>query len=340
MDSLATGTVVTPAGDHVPAGLVYSDLESPGIRRRVRGTGFSFHHENGRLVARDVAQWCRSLAIPPAWRQVWINRQRNGHILCTGLDAKGRRQYRYHPDWTVARNLVKFEHLADFAQRLHRIRDRVEIDLAGPRHGKRRMVAAAVRLIDRGLVRVGNEAYTRQNGSVGATTLTASHIALDGSAVTLDFPAKSGKRRELDIEDDALARTLRYAQELPGQRLFRWRSDDGTLRDILSDDVNAYLSQASGLDVTAKDFRTWGGTVAAWTYADAHRDDPPARPEHAAIKHAAAVLGNTVAVSRKFYVHPALVAAIEATDVPPRAKRSRKQLDIAETSVLRWLERR
>jgi len=322
----------------VPPGLVYSDLDEPGIRRRKRGTGFGFHLEDGTAVPAPVARWCRELAIPPAWRDVWISRQRNGHIQCTGLDARGRRQYRYHPDWTTTRNLAKFDGLLGFARRLHRVRDRIDTDLGAARHSHRRMVAGVVRLIDRGLVRVGNDGYSRDNGSFGASTLRTRHLTLDGANVALAFTGKSGKARTVDLDDAALARTLRFAQELPGQRLFRYRDGADRVRDVQSHDVNVYLQEATGHETSAKDFRTWGGTVAAWRYADAHRDDADRRPELQAIKHAAAALGNTVAVARTFYVHPSLVAAIEAGDVPPRAKRSRKRMDICETSVVRWLQ--
>jgi len=324
--------------DAAPAGLVYSDLQASGIRRRRRGKGFSFHLDDGTSVPPAVAVWCRSLAIPPAWQRVWICQQRNGHILCTGFDARGRRQYRYHPDWTSARNLVKFDGLADLARRLHRIRDRVAIDLRAQRHSHRRVVAAVVRLIDEGLVRVGNEGYARSNGTYGASTLQERHVSLDGEHVALAFTGKSGQARRIDVDDAALARTLHYAQELPGQRLFRYLGDAGEVRDVQSHDVNDYLQACCGCATSAKDFRTWGGTVAAWRHADAHRNAPPARPEVQAIKYAADLLGNTVAVARKFYVHPSLVAAIEAGNVPPRARRSRKHMNIAETSVARWLE--
>jgi len=338
MKSSAAQTPGKRAGVAVPTGLVYSDLLAPGIQRRRRGKGFSFHLDDGSGVAPAVAEWCRALAIPPAWREVWISLQRNGHILCTGLDDRGRRQYRYHPDWTTARNLVKFDGLMTFARRLYRIRDRVEIDLRAQRHSHRRMVAAVVRLIDEGLVRVGNDDYARTNGTYGASTLRERHVSLDGDRVAFAFTGKSGKARRIDLDDAELARTLHYAQELPGQRLFRYRDDAEQLRDVQSQDVNDYLQDASGLAISAKDFRTWGGTVAAWQHADAHRQSPPKRPELQAIKHAAGRLGNTAAVARTFYVHPLLVAAIEAGDVPPRARRSRKNMNIEETSVVRWLE--
>ena len=319
--------------------LVYADLAAPGYTRRRRGKGFSWHEPDGASLADAAAlERCRALVVPPAWRDVWVCREANGHIQCTGLDARGRKQYRYHEAWSELRNREKFDGLGEFGAALHRIREAADEHMAGPRHDKRRVVAAAVRLIDLGLVRVGNDAYAKENGTYGATTLRAKHVELRGDTVLLDFDAKSGVRRDLDLEDAALARSLRYCQELPGQRLFRYRGADGEVHPVGSSDVNAWLHEVTGKPFTAKDFRTWGGTVAAWQFADAHRRDAVRRPEVQAIKHAAEVLGNTVAVARKFYVHPALLAAIEAGGVPPRAKRSRKRLDVSETSVLRFLE--
>ena len=322
-------------------GLVHSDLDAPGYGRRRHGRGFMFLlPDGGRLPDGKALERCRSLVIPPAWEGVWICRESAGHIQCTGIDGRGRKQYVYHPLWNEWRSRRKFEGLAEFASRLPRIRAALERDLKGERFSRRRVVAAAVRLVDRGLVRVGNEAYTRDNGTFGATTLREEHAVAgrDGSIV-VDFVGKSNKERHVAFEDPALARTLRYCAELPGQRLFRYRDDDGEVHPVGSADVNAYLREASGIeDVSAKDFRTWGGTVAAWCHADAHRDDPLARPELAAIRHVAEVLGNTATVARKYYVHPALLEAIAAGRAPPRAARARARLDRAETSVLRWLE--
>ena len=319
--------------------LTYADLAAPGYARRRRGKGFSWHLPDGRrLDDAAAAERCRALVIPPAWNEVWVCTDEHGHIQCTGLDARGRKQYRYHALWQELRNREKFDGLVEFGRSLHRIRDAMDDAMAGPRHDRSRVVAAAARLIDLGLVRVGNRAYARDNGTYGATTLKREHAEIHGDSIVLDFDGKSGQHRDIDIEDAALARTLRYCQELPGQRLFSYRGADGKVHPVGSADVNAWLHEATGKPFTAKDFRTWGGTVAAWQHGDAHRDDGAAKPEVQAIKHAAATLGNTVAVARKFYVHPALLDAVAARDVPPRAKRSRKRLDVSETSVLRFLE--
>ena len=319
--------------------LTYADLAAPGYSRRRRGRGFSWHRPDGRRLDDAAAvERCRALVIPPAWNEVWVCTDEHGHVQCTGLDARGRKQYRYHALWQELRNREKFDGLVEFGRSLHRIRDAMDDAMAGPRHDKSRVVAGAARLIDLGLVRVGNRAYARDNGTYGATTLRREHAEIRGDSIVLDFDGKSGQHRDIDIEDAALARTLRYCQELPGQRLFSYRGADGKVHPVDSGDVNAWLHAATGRPFTAKDFRTWGGTVAAWQHSDAHRDDGAAKPEVRAIEHAAATLGNTVAVARKFYVHPALLDAVAAGRVPPRAKRSRKRLDVSETSVLRFLE--
>ena len=322
-------------------GLVHADLSAPGYGRRRHGRGFTYLKPDGeRLDDGKAVAHCRALVIPPAWSEVWIGRQTNGHILCTGLDERERKQYLYHPLWNEWRNRRKFESLVEFATRLHRIRDATARDLKGARVSRRRVVAAAVRLVDRGLVRVGNEAYVRDNRTFGATTLRTRHVEAEpDGTITVDFTGKSNKDRHLAFEDPALARSLRYCAELPGQRLFQYADDDGEARPVTSSDVNGYLRDASGLeDISAKDFRTWGGTVAAWQHADAHRDERLAKPDAEAVRHAAETLGNTVTVARKYYVHPELLRTIAARDPPPRANRSRKRLDVSETSVLRWLE--
>jgi len=322
-------------------GLVHADLSEPGYGRRRHGRGFMYLEPDGsRLDDRKAIAHCRALVIPPAWQSVWIGRATNGHILCTGLDDRARKQYLYHPLWNEWRNRRKFASLVEFASTLHRVRDAIDRDLKGARVSRRRVVAAAVRLVDQGLVRVGNEAYVRDNHTFGATTLRNRHVETEpDGAITLEFTGKSNTDRHIVLEDPALARSLRYCADLPGQRLFQYRDGDGALRPVTSSDVNAYLRAASGLDdVSAKDFRTWGGTVAAWQHADAHRHDPPPKPAVKAARHAAETLGNTLTVARKYYVHPDLLKAIDAGETPPRAGRSRKQLDVSESSVLRWLE--
>lgn len=340
MSTTSETRTIDVALDGAP-GLVYADLDKPGYGRRPHGRGFMYLTSKGeRLAATSPLDYCRSLVIPPAWTDVWIGTMTNGHIQATGIDEAGRKQYLYHPLWNEWRNRRKFDTLIEFASRLYRMRDSVARDLKGAKVSRRRVVAAAVRLVDKGLVRVGNDAYARDNSTFGATTLRERHVEHSSNGnIILDFKGKSNKERHVEFEDPALSRSLAYCEELPGQRLFQYRDSAGKLRPVGSSDVNAYLRAASGLeDVSAKDFRTWGGTVAAWQFADAHRDEKINRLEVKAARHASETLGNTLTVARKYYVHPALLKAVANGEVPVRAKRSRKQLDVSETSVLRWLE--
>ena len=346
----ASTTTIDVALDGAP-GLVHADLSAPGYGRRRHGRGFSFlAPDGGRLADPKALAHCRALVIPPAWEGVWICRQTNGHILCTGIDERKRKQYLYHPLWNEWRNRRKFANLAEFAACLHRVRDATARDLKGARVSRRRVVAAAVRLVDRGLVRVGNEAYTRDNSTFGATTLRTKHVATepDGS-ITLDFNGKSNKERHVAFEDPALARSLAYCAELPGQRLFQYADDDGTVHPVTSSDVNAYLRAASGLeDVSAKDFRTWGGTVKMVTCLEAVlAEEPDLAPEKVikkAVKDVAAGLGNTPTVCSKYYIHPQIVTLFKSGklidylrehDAPP-AKGD--VLSGTERLVLRMLE--
>lgn len=322
------------------ARLVYADLASAGYSRVRRGRGFSFLGKRGKpLKRRSLIDYCRSIVIPPAWQDVWISPVRNAHILSTGLDAAGRKQYVYHPDWTRIRNTRKFDDLPEFARHLPVLREQIECDLRAFRHSRTRVVATAVGLIDRGLIRVGNETYTRLSGTRGATTLEERHVDVSGSEIVLDFRGKSGKRRHLEIDDDALARSIRYCQELPGQRLFQYRDDDGSVARVDSSDVNDYLRAATGKDITAKHFRTWGGSVSACQYLNDHASEPPGRAlERAMVKHVARTLGNTVTVARQFYIHPVLLAMAREHGPPVASRRRRRSLSPTESQLLRVLE--
>jgi DNA topoisomerase-1 len=256
--------------------------------------------------------WIRSIAIPPAWTDVWISPVRNGHLLATGRDARGRKQYRYHPRWREIRDDTKYGHLLAFGQLLPRIRERVDADLGRPGLPREKVLAAIVRLLELTFIRVGNEEYARLNRSFGLTTLRARHVRVDGTRVRFRFRGKSGVPHEVGLRDRRLAALIRRIQELPGQELFEYPDGD-TVQRIDSDDVNAYLREAAGEDVTAKDFRTWAGTVLAFR---ALRDVPGATSEAharrvvaAAIRGVAERLGNTPAVCRKAYVHPGIVDA-------------------------------
>jgi DNA topoisomerase I len=296
------------------AGLVYINDRRTGIRRRRAGRGFSYVGVDGRVI-RDRAQVerIRALAIPPAWTEVWISPTRRGHIQATGRDARGRKQYRYHPRWREVRDEVKYGRMLAFAAALPAIRAATESDLRRPGLPREKVLALVVRLLEATLIRVGNDEYARDNRSYGLTTMRNRHAAVDGSTVNFRFRGKSGKEFVVPVDDRRLAGLVKRCQELPGQDLFEYTDADGVVQGITSTDVNAYLRQASGDDFTAKDFRTWAGTVAA---ALALREfelvDSQAQAKQnvvEAVRRVAEQLGNTPAVSRAGYVHPAVIDA-------------------------------
>ncbi|MBV8782757.1 MAG: DNA topoisomerase IB [Gammaproteobacteria bacterium] len=292
--------------------LRYTSDDLPGIRRERRGRGFAYRHADGRAVraARTLAR-IRSLVLPPAWRAVWICCDARGHLQATGVDARGRKQYHYHPDWVAVRDSNKFGGLLAFARALPRIRRAVRRDLALRALCKRRVLAAVVQLMDRAHVRVGNERYRRANGSFGLTTLRERHVQAAGANVILEFRGKAGKAHHIKVQDPQLARAVRECLDLPGQVLFRYYEGE-QLRSITAQDVNHYLKQISRRDITSKDFRTWGGTVQAAAHL---RECGPAPDRHsaqrnlrAAICAAAELLHNTPAVCRRSYIHPLVFA--------------------------------
>jgi DNA topoisomerase-1 len=296
------------------AGLRYSTDANPGITRRRAGRGFGYRNPDGnRVTDRTVLRRIRSLAIPPAWTDVWICTDPTGHLQATGRDARGRKQYRYHPAWRRGRDDLKFERLLDVARVLPRIRQRCETDLATPGLSREKVLAAVVRLLELTLIRVGNEEYARINRSFGLTTLKRRHARVEGSAIRFRFTGKSGQRHEVGLRDRRLASIVSRCQDLPGQDLFAYVGDDGIPHDVTSDDVNEYLREVSGIDITAKDFRTWAGTVLAYRAlrALAPVEDGRAAKKNVveAVKLTAGRLGNTPAVARQSYVHPAVLEA-------------------------------
>ena len=296
------------------AGLRYVTDTSPGIRRVGRGRGFAYLDPDGGQI-RDAPTLARirTLAIPPAWTDVWICPAENGHIQATGRDAKGRKQYRYHALWRARRDEVKFDRLIEFAEALPRIRRRTTRDLALPGLPREKVLAGIVRLLELTLIRVGNEEYARLNRSFGLTTMRDRHARATSTGVRFRFRGKSGHLHEVGIQDRRLARLVRRCQDLPGQELFQYVDDDGEPGDIRSDDVNEYLRAAAGTEVTAKDFRTWAGTVSA--FRALRGEEPPASTRAArqtivrAMRDTAERLGNTPAVARQAYVHPAVIDA-------------------------------
>jgi DNA topoisomerase-1 len=297
--------------------LVHSADDEPGIRRRGRKRFTYVDEVTGREVrGRASIARIEALAVPPAWTDVWICREGNGHIQATGRDARGRKQYRYHHDFRARREAEKFADLLPFGEALGPLRKQVRADLRRPSWDCERVLGLVVALLDTTLVRVGNEGYARDNGSYGLTTLRNRHLRGSARRPTLRFVGKGGLPHEIAIEDPALARLVRRCHQLPGQRLFQWEDDDGELRPVRSDDVNERLRELTGLDVTAKTFRTWGATTqAAATLASV---DPPSSEREAkrsiidAVDEVAEVLGNTRAVARSSYVAPVVFDAYEA----------------------------
>jgi len=307
-------TLTDPAT--IPEGLTWCSDELPGIRRTAAGDGFHYHDPKGREITdAKVLERIRALAIPPAWTDVWICPRASGHIQAIGRDVKGRKQYRYHPDWSSHAAETKFERLPDFARALPKLRKRVEADLNRRGISREKVLATAVRLLELTLIRVGNAQYAKQNRSYGLTTLHKRHLELEGTALTFAFKGKSGVEHEVKVRDRRLATVVRSLRELPGQQLFKYRDANGDLCAVTSDDVNAYIREAMGEQFSAKDFRTWAATVSA---ARALRDmEPPATATDAkrkitvCVKAVAGLLGNTPTVCRSSYVHPRVFELFE-----------------------------
>lgn len=311
------------------ARLVFVDDSLPGITRRRAGKGWRYFDAAGQPV-RDRAEVMRlnAVALPPAYRDAWYCPAANGHILATGFDDKGRKQYRYHPDFRAAREAEKFDGCVAFGKLLPLVRQRVETDLAGSALSLERAVASVVRLLDTGGIRVGNEAYAKANRSFGATTLRMRHADLKGQTLKLQFRAKSGKDCVMKISDRSLARFVKRMQDLPGQHLFQYLDDAGAARPVSSGDVNAYLRETMGEDFTAKHFRTWHASVLGFELLAGAR-------ERLSLKHVleqvSQRLANTPAIARKSYVHPEVIALVE------RQEEWRNGLSLPRRS--RWLSR-
>ncbi|MEP6638346.1 MAG: DNA topoisomerase IB [Chloroflexota bacterium] len=296
------------------AGLRYSSDARPGLSRRRTGRGLSYRRPEGTLLHDPVAlARVRALAIPPAWTDVWICLDPAGHLQATGRDARGRKQYRYHERWRTGRDEAKFERLIDFARVLPRIRKRCDTDLARPGLSREKVLAAVVRLLETTLIRIGNDEYARLNRSFGLTTFKTRHAKVTGTSIRFRFRGKSGRQHEVGLRDRRLATVIRRCQDLPGQELFQWVGADGEAHDVASDDVNAYLREISLADVTAKDFRTWAGTVLAYRALRALAPGADERSAHRnvveAVRFTSDRLGNTPAVARRSYVHPAILEA-------------------------------
>src|SRR5881392_3292001 len=296
------------------AGLRYVNDEQPGYSRRAKLKDFEYLDTEGKPI-RDEQRLLRikRLTIPPAWTDVWICPSPNGHIQATGRDARGRKQYRYHERWREARDENKFDRLAQFAKALPNIRRRVARDLKLPGLPRQKVLATIVRLLERTFIRIGNEEYARDNKSFGLTTLKNRHVKVKGAQVVFRFRGKGGRQHEVDVTDRRVAKVIAKCQDLPGQDLFQHLEENSEVRDVTSQDVNEYLRQIVGEDFTAKDFRTWGGTVLAAMALSTQQDFQTKKQAKSNIKTAicsvAELLGNTPAVCRKCYVHPMIVEA-------------------------------
>jgi DNA topoisomerase-1 len=296
------------------AGLRYVSDERSGYRRKAKGKHFEYFDTEGKPI-RDEQRLLRikRLAIPPAWTEVWICPRANGHIQATGRDARGRKQYRYHERWREVRDESKFDRLAAFARALPKIRGRVAQDLKLPGLPRQKVLATIVRLLERTFIRIGNEEYARENKSFGLTTLKNRHVKVKGAQVLFRFRGKSGRQHEVDVTDRRVAKVIAKCQDLPGQDLFQCLEENGEVRDVTSQDVNDYLRQIAGEDFTAKDFRTWGGTMLAAIALSKQEEFQTNKEAKSNIKTAicavAELLGNTPAVCRKCYVHPVILDA-------------------------------
>jgi DNA topoisomerase-1 len=323
------------------AGLRYAHEGDEGVRRRRAGKGFSYVDADGGVIKdKATLERIRKLAIPPAYTDVWISPDPLGHIQATGRDAKGRKQYRYHERWRSTRDEAKFSRMGAFGRALPLLRARVDADLRRHDLSHEKVVATVVRLLELTLIRVGNDEYARQNHSFGLTTLRNRHVKIEGRTVTFEFKGKSGVHRQLGLGDRRLARIMRSLQEMPGQRLFQYVGEEGKRRPVGSADVNAYMREAMGDHFTAKDFRTWAGTLAAGK-ALAMQPAPGGDRETRrlvtlCIKATAGLLGNTPAVCRSAYVHPAVIDAFAAGSLP--AAFAEAEGDLYERAILAFLD--
>ena len=331
------------------ASLNYAADTEPGFRRRRAGHGFSYADERRRrITAESHLERIKALAIPPAWTDVWISPDPDGHIQATGRDQRGRKQYRYHARWQQCRDEVKYSSLAEFARRLPKLRERVEADLRRRGVPRERAVASVVWLLDNSMIRVGNAAYARDNKSFGLTTLRNRHVAVEGAKLRFAFRGKSGKEWRLKLVDRRMARIIRTMQELPGQTLFQYLDEEGERHAVRSQDVNDYIREATGGEFTSRHFRTWGGTVRALAlFAGIPRPDTQAGTKRAinvVVDEVARRLGNTRTVCRKCYIHPQVVSSWsegrldEEIAQARRLRRKRPGLDDEEAQALRWLE--
>ena len=336
--------VTNPVESAKEAGLHYVTDQKPGISRKRAGRGFRYVSPDGKTVRdAETLRRIRSLVIPPAWKDVWIATNPRGHLQATGRDARGRKQSRYHPRWRTVRDEAKYERMLLFGSALQQIRDRVEEHLALPGLPREKVLATVVQLMERTLIRVGNEEYAKENKSYGLTTLRGKHVKVNGSTLKFKFRGKSGVLHEVGVQDRRLARIVRQCQELPGHELFEYLDAEGQTHSIDSSDVNNYLREISGQEFTAKDFRTWAGTVLAsialHEFEGFSSETEAKKNVVQAIKAVARRLGNTPAVCRKCYVHPAILDSYLTGQLTRAArngdeKEVKELLDLANSTVI------
>ncbi len=343
--------IVEPVEAAEEAGLRYVNENQPGYTRKAKNDDFEYLDTEGKAV-RDEQRLLRikRLAIPPAWTDVWISPSANGHIQATGRDARKRKQYIYHERWREIRDENKYERIVSFGKTLPKIRRSVSKDLSLPGLPRNKVLAAIVQLLERSFIRVGNEEYARENKSFGLTTMQGRHVDVAGSKLRFRFRGKSGREHEVDVTDRRIARIVSRLQDLPGQDLFQYVDDNGDVCDISSQDVNDYLREITGEDFTAKDFRTWAGTVLAAIALNAAGGFETKKQAKANVRNAicavAEVLGNTPAVCRKCYIHPAVLEAyLDGNLVEGLKKRTREELEketidlrSGEAAILKFLE--
>lgn len=321
--------------------LRHSSDSEPGYTRRRQGRYWAYYDGDKRVTDRDTIDRLNSIALPPAYKDAWFCKDPNGHLQATGIDARGRKQYRYHPEFRAQAEASKFAGLAEFGKALPKIRRKVDKDLRTRALSRDKVVAAVVRLLDDDYLRVGNEEYAKQNKSYGATTLLSRQVKDDGRKVRMQFRGKHGIEHEVTITDRTLRRIVRQLQELPGQALFQYVNGDGKPHPITSTEVNAYIKEATGGDFTAKHFRTWGATVLAFEQMLQKADDARISVK-TMIEPVAEALGNTMAVSRKAYVHPALIEAVKDNPRDPlqglERPRARKWLSSCEVALIPFLK--
>ena len=339
--------VNNPAAAANEAGLYYVDDNRVGYRRKANGNGFEYlDTEAKRIRDRQRLLRIKRLAIPPAWTDVWICPSPNGHIQATGRDARGRKQYRYHDRWREVRDENKFGRLAEFAKTLPKIRRRVARDITLADLPREKVLATVVRLLEQTFIRIGNEEYARENKSFGLTTIKNRHVTVKGPHLRFRFRGKSGRQHEVDMTDRRIAKIVSKCQDLPGQDLFQYVSDKDEVRSITSQDVNDYLREITNENFTAKDFRTWAGTVLAAIALNAQAGFETKKQAKANVKTAvcavAELLGNTPAICRKCYVHPAIIEAyLNRVQIPGLAEAvqppEKVDLRAVETAVLKFL---